>query len=288
MPAKQWVHWVVTVFDGTDLSAWCEDRKNVVAECEWQLEEGGETHHRHYQAHFRLHKKATFTAAQKFFHPWHCEGSTVGDGFHAAMYCLKGETAVGPPQHWGAYKRQGERSDLVVVRDHFKNGGTIREAVEDDSKVETVARHFRFAQFLQLMYAPKRNLDRDFRIIIYWGPTGTGKSRAVNDLPVAKYRMCSKRWFDGYEGEQVLWLDEFNPHALDLQQFEYYLQMFDRYEFKVEIKGHMCQLQAHTAYLTSNHDPAGWFSGNPNREAFFRRVFEIRRFEVEVADIVLP
>lgn len=44
----------------------------------------------------------------------------------------------------------------------------------------------------------------------YWGASGTGKSRAAFALAEAYYPKTQNKWWDGYKGEKLVILDEFD------------------------------------------------------------------------------
>lgn len=68
----------------------------------------------------------------------------------------------------------------------------------------------------------------------------------------------SKIWFDGYDGERAILLDDFvgGGSVSDV------LQICDRYPFRGEIKGAtVCARWTHV-YFTSNLEISYWWGGN--------------------------
>lgn len=93
--------------------------------------------------------------------------------------------------------------------------------------------------------------------IVYWGPTGTGKSRRAWDeggLDAYCKDPRSKFWC-GYQGERHVIIDEFRG-GIDIAHL---LRWLDRYPVRVEIKGSSRPLAAEKFWITSNLDPQYWF-----------------------------
>lgn len=96
------------------------------------------------------------------------------------------------------------------------------------------------------------------RIInVYWGPTGTGKSRrAWDEASFAAYPKDPRtKFWDGYQGHAHVVIDEFRGD-IDIAHL---LRWFDRYPVNVEVKGSAITLRATTIWITSNLDPRQWF-----------------------------
>jgi hypothetical protein len=92
---------------------------------------------------------------------------------------------------------------------------------------------------------------------VFWGPTGTGKSRTAWDRAgVAAYCKDPRtKWWCGYQGQSVIVIDEFRG-TIDISHL---LRWLDRYPVLVEIKGSSVPLMAETFYITSNLHPNDWY-----------------------------
>lgn len=107
---------------------------------------------------------------------------------------------------------------------------------------------------------------------VFWGPTGTGKSRrAWEEAGMDAY--CkdprSKFWC-GYQGEDHVIIDEFRG-GIDIAHL---LRWFDRYPVRVEIKGSSVPLVASKIWITSNLEPIYWYPDcdGTTRDALMRRL----------------
>ena len=97
------------------------------------------------------------------------------------------------------------------------------------------------------------------------GPSGSGKSRYVweqhPDLYTLDPPQCSNQsvWFDGYDGQDVLLIDDFDGWL----SYKFLLRLLDRYPLRVQYKGGSIPLLATKIYITSTESPSDWY---PHRE----------------------
>lgn len=115
-------------------------------------------------------------------------------------------------------------------------------------------------------------------INVFWGKTGTGKSRRAWDeagLQAFPKDPRTKFW-DGYHGQPHVVIDEFRG-GIDISHI---LRWLDRYPVIIEIKGSSTVLKATTIWITSNLNPIYWYPDldNETREALLRRL-TITEFE---------
>jgi len=115
---------------------------------------------------------------------------------------------------------------------------------------------------------------------VYWGKTGTGKSRlAWQQAGMDAYPKDprSKFWC-GYQGEDHVVIDEFRG-GIDLSHVYRWL---DRYPIHIEVKGSSRPLVASKIWMTSNLNPrTEWFpeANQDSVDALMRRL-QITHFEV--------
>lgn len=108
--------------------------------------------------------------------------------------------------------------------------------------------------------------------LVYWGPTGLGKSRRAWELAGwgAYPKDPRSKFWDGYKGQTTVVLDEFRG-AIDISHL---LRWTDRYPVIVEVKGSSTVLMADTIYITSNLHPKDWYPGldDSTIDALLRRL----------------
>lgn len=114
---------------------------------------------------------------------------------------------------------------------------------------------------------------------IHWGVTGSGKSHLLNTrYPDAYKKVGAGKWFDGIKSHDKIIFEEFDPASeKDSIRLPRMLEILDKYQCRVEVKGGTAQLQAKEFYFSSNINPTEWWVGYPmeQQKAFFRRVDKI-------------
>lgn len=124
-----------------------------------------------------------------------------------------------------------------------------------------------------------RDLRRDgVTVDLYYGLTGTGKSRlAYSEYPDA-YRKASGPWWDGYAGESTVILDDFDSDFMPIGDL---LRTLDRYPIRTPVKGGFVQLVANHFIITSNHLPSEWYPTAVQKrlDAVTRRIRHVIEFK---------
>lgn len=124
----------------------------------------------------------------------------------------------------------------------------------------------------QLLVQPVHRPDISVKWI--YGEPGTGKSRAAHaELPEAYLKEPRTKWWNGYNFEKSVILDDFGPGGIDINHL---LRWFDRYKCLVETKGGMLALHADTFIVTSNFHPEQVYTSfevpHPQLPALLRRI----------------
>jgi len=124
------------------------------------------------------------------------------------------------------------------------------------------------------------------RCFVYWGNTGTGKSRSAwASAGMEAYpKIPTSKFWDGYAGHEHVVIDEFRG-GIDIAHV---LRWFDRYPVIVETKGAAVVLRAKTIWITSNLHPRDWYPTLDylSYQALERRL-EITEFEEEEPERLL-
>lgn len=144
-------------------------------------------------------------------------------------------------------KDQGKRTDIEKVRDDILCGD-IKNEFDLLMNVRSMPA-LRFGQiFLNNMPTPAVRI----RPMVYWiyGATGTGKSRAAAEL-ISKLvenrgwsfwrHNGSLQWFDGYNRQEIAWIDDYRFSGRGPTEFAYLLSLLDVYPLRVPIKGGFVQ-----------------------------------------------
>lgn len=91
----------------------------------------------------------------------------------------------------------------------------------------------------------------------YWfmGDTGAGKSKEARARYLAThgtpYLKMLNKWWDGYQGEKVVILDDITPDHTHIQH--HLLQWLDHYPFNAEVKGGTINIRPEIIIITSNY-----------------------------------
>lgn len=157
---------------------------------------------------------------------------------------------------------------------------TLRQIYNDDPGL--VGQHLRAFKAIQMFPAmePQDRLEPgELKVIVHWGATGTGKTRSVWETHPAMQVYVplvqgSNVWFDGYVGQPVLLLDDFDPECLSLP---FLLKLTDLYPMQLAVKGTSCWKHWKTVYITSNLPPQDWYPSavEEHQKALRRRLTQV-------------
>lgn len=167
---------------------------------------------------------------------------------------------------------QGARTDLQKVANDVAAGKSLRE-ISEEHPVEWIL-YNRGITSLQNM---KRTEQwREVEAVVYWGETGSGKTReAMKEESVYKLNQNTNGtlWFDGYNGETTLLLDDFYGWI----KWGELLTLLDGYPYRCQIKGGYTWARWTKVILTSNKHPEEWYD-RKDKDALWRRLKSIEKF----------
>lgn len=228
----------------------------------------------HWQGYCELRDQERFNTVKKLM------GNTVhiearrGTGGEAADYCKKD----GDYEEYGTMKMQGERTDLKAVARAIA-GGASRLDVAIQRPAEFIKFHRGIEKMINMRDKAYRKGEREVKVRVLIGPPGIGKTRSIYDKYPDCYRFCcmekTQIWFDGYEGEKVLLIDDMDKDCIPYGMM---LAICDRYPLRLPIKGDFVYAAWERVYITSNKRVERWWNG-ANCDAFNRRAKVISFFE---------
>lgn len=188
----------------------------------------------------------------------------------AIAYCKKDESRVSGPYELGVpSKGRGSRTDVIAFRDAIKSGKRRRDLFEEQPLM--MARYYKFYDHYKRTIVPERSEDERFKVMLFYGSTGTGKTRKVykewgksnnfRRLPCNNGTM----WFDGYDMHKYVLLDDFAGAASHIS-LVMLLQILDRYPIEVPVKGSFTWWLPIKIVVTTNLHPRNWYKWE-NRES---------------------
>lgn len=153
----------------------------------------------------------------------------------------------------GKRGEQGKRNDLIKLGEKIKNN-------EELSAPEIIKYHRGIKEYKAIVDQKKSQHFRNLTVNVLVGESGKGKTRYVYDLHgydnVYKLDKCGNEvWFDGYDGQKVLLIDDFYGWI----HWGHLLNILDGYPLRLQIKGSHTWAQYETVYITSNRNVEDWY-----------------------------
>lgn len=150
----------------------------------------------------------------------------------------------------------------------------IRQACEEDrlEDIEDSVRwkHYKHCEYFRAKGAMHLKLpDTEEQHLWYWGDAGTGKSRKARDQPDEVYLKTSNKWWDGYDGQRVVVVEDLDRRH---EKLAHHIKKWaDRYAFMAEIKGGAMKIRPPVIIVTSNYHPRDIWTHKNDLEPILRR-----------------
>lgn len=245
----------------------------------WQLERCPTTGRLHFQGYSEFRGAKRLRGVKHFLgHPTaHCERRN-GPRLAAITYCKKSDTRVAGPWEIGsADVTPGRRTDLNELAEQIQLGKSLSEVRRDDP-----VNYIKYRKGIEsLVFATGKEKSKEFRsveVLVYWGDAGSGKTRAAVENASDYYILDQgeRVWFDGYEGETTLIIDDFYGWI----KYGQLLRILDGYQYRCEIKGGFTYAMWTKVIITSNKEPVEWYAVGLT-PALERRITETIHYEIE-------
>ncbi len=248
-------HWCFTSFRETMPPLTDYDVK-VIRYLVYQREIAPETKRLHWQGYIEFYDNKRIGQVKSILGECHLEPRN-GSRTEARMYCMKDSTHYGhaDPVEWGFWREDVTRKR--TLNDMLLAGVSIDELC-DVSPVDYVRYHRGIEKLDSRRKKKKARTFRTVEVVVYVGPTGSGKTRkAIMENP-SHFLMPSgdKLWMDGYEGEEVLIMDDFYGSGV---RYGTLLRILDGHELQLPVKGGFIWAQWTKVVITSNSLPATWY-----------------------------
>ena len=259
----------------------------------YQGERAPETGTPHLQGYIVLENPRTFNGTRELLGPrFHLE-SARGSLESNVTYCSKPESRdadcgfgfieLGDRSSCeGTGSGSGTRTDLAVIAKRLRDGES-EAAIAEDHPASYIM-YTRGIRTLAQQYVHKRSFKST--VHWYWGPTGTGKTRAAAEAsPDAYWKSASHQWWDGYDGLSDVIIDDYRASFC---QFNELLRLLDRYPYQVQFKGGCLHLNARHIYITAPSDPRTVWSSRTSEDIaqLERRIDEVKYFGPEPEAVI--
>jgi len=238
----------------------------------WQLEMG-EQGTVHYQMYLNFKNPVSMVALHKLEGLERCAAKMrKGTKLEAAQYCWKDESRLEGP-FWFPNEEdvkkfvnrgRGARTDLESLAALVATGATNRMIAAEMPVM--VIRYQRGINDLRAALTDAGARGAEIDSIVYWGPSGTGKSRRLLlECPPGPdwFWVMKGKWFNAYDGQAGLVFDEFTDAWCTYGDMK---RLLDIYPLKVETKGGVVEMRAWRFRFSSNHHPRNWWRQRPGKE----------------------
>ena len=233
--------------------------------------EVGESGTPHLQMCFFFKNPKTLRAMKKINNEAHWE-TMQGTQHQAADYCKKD----GMFEEAGELPMSSKQKGETEQERYAQAWDSAREGNIDDIPADLKLRFYGTLKRIKHDAMLEQTLvDTDSKMEWYYGASGTGKSRkAREENPDAYLKMCNK-WWDGYEGEEVVLIEDFDlKHDCLIHHMKIWA---DRYPFLAEAKGSSMKIRPEKIIVTSNYHPKDIWTSEADLGPILRR-FSVTRF----------
>lgn len=214
----------------------------------WQIEKCPKSGREHIQGYVRFGTPKSLAQLRGLFegHFENAKGSEKDN----ISYTQKVESRVAGPWSFGSPSSQGKRKDIDAARETVQETGKMR-CVVDEAGLQGIR--------VAACWLTHNEEPRTWKPHVQWfhGASGSGKTRAAHEL-LDSYEgdkwvsFIDLKWFEGYDAHENVLFDDFRCKSC---KFEFLLNLLDRYECKVEVKGGSRQFKPCNIIITCIYSP---------------------------------
>lgn len=261
------------------------DVPQKIAYCIFQKERCPETQRDHIQGYVELKNPMRIAGVKTLFNDktMHLEKRN-GTRTEAREYCRKPESRIDGPWEYGTWKEeagQGKRSDLSEIYQDIKSGMAKCDILEKYPATYIRCHNGINKAIFEVNTKKCSTIFRlKIKVIVLFGETGTGKTRRAfskdpNLFKLDKSSSGDTIWFDGYEGQKTLLIDDFYGWI----PWGSMLNYLDVYPVRLPVKGTHTFAGWNRIYITSNKPWNEWYKTIEDQSAMERRIHKIVKFE---------
>ncbi len=261
-------NWCFTDFELKDWAKIYKENDDIRYVC-WGEETCPKTKKKHYQGWIQIERKKRLGGVKKVcqskkIHIEACRGSE-GDN---EKYCQKDNLY----KKEGTFVTQGQRTDLEKLKKMIDDGGTMKDIADQDFG-SFIQYNRGFQEYKKLVDRVRRKTFRKVKVIHIHGKTGTGKTRKAMAYSDDTYKIQGNalQWWDGYEGEKTLVIDEYDNQIACTEL----LGILDGYQLRLPIKGSFTYANWDRVIITSNYKRLHESAKEMHKDALKRRITQI-------------
>lgn len=187
-----------------------------------------------------------------------------------------------------ANKKDGAKNKAIPFLQMYKDGMSLAEIAEHPDCSAYILRHLRE---ILIYHDEPRDRSKPMRVIWYYGPTGTGKTRraiweAEREFGPNSFwiKNSPNKWFDGYDGHKVVIFDDLRSSWFE---YSFLLKLLDRYGCQVEVKGGVRQWKPDVIYITAPIEPKDMYAGMQERETERDSIAQLLRRVTHIEGMML-
>lgn len=221
-----------------------------------QLEKG-ESGTVHLQFYLNFASQQRFSYLKKLNGECHWEVVRVNKA--AQHYVMKEETRVAGPWEFGARPKvnQNKASVQATYEQEAEKTKSVMEIGAEAALEQGMVKlqHYDFVEKALQKYKLKTMVqedEEDVRGIWIMGKPGVGKSYVARNGWASKpYEKAQNKWWDGYNGQEVVIIEDMDTHG---DKLSHHLKLWaDRYAISGEVKGGTIPLHYRKLVVTSNY-----------------------------------
>lgn len=223
---------------------------------------------KHLQGYVRPSSPLSLKAMKKYLCRAHLTAA-AGTDEQNRDYCSKdgnlfiqvGEISIG----------QGTRTDIKEIASKIKSHDITLEEI----MFEHPEMYLKYSRSFEKMFnAVMVSRNEKPNVTWLWGLAGTGKTRTATESHQTTYSKDNTIWWDGYTQQEAIIIDDFDNTI----PYRTLLRILDRYVYQGQVKGGYVQVNSPFIYITCEHQPAYYWSGN-ELEQIVRRLTSIQEIK---------
>lgn len=264
-------NWCFTDFELLDIEKIYNENKDIVRYMCRGLEVCPTTGRKHYQGWVQFLNKKRMGGVKRLFGSKKISvRACKGDEYSNDAYCKKDNDY----KAWGLFITQGARSDLEDIKRRLDAEQDMKQ-IADEHFGDYLRYHKGMEAYRALVQKQNSKAFRHVEVEVIVGTTGLGKTREAMKHAEYKIEGSKLQWWDGYEGEQCILIDEYDSQVPITEL----LNLLDGYQLRLPVKGSFVYARWTKVYITSNIEPEHWHSNakDVHRDALMRRITKITK-----------